>query len=90
MRLDMVTLQGASEAVLQLPEHMKLNPLFCGWVTHLLVTRIRGPCLVEDRGAKRLKTDAVEVLLLHVDGPSGRGSVVMADIQHNVWVILLT
>ena len=37
MQLDMVTMQGAflnnvgaSEALLQLPEHMKLNPLLCG------------------------------------------------------------
>ena len=48
------------------------------------------PCLVEDRGAQRWKAAPVEVLILLVDGPSGRGSVVMADIQHNVWVILLS
>ena len=79
---------GASEALLQLPEHMNLNPLLCGWVSPMLETRIRGPCLMGDRGAQRLKAAPVEVLLLLVDGPA-RGSVVMADIQHNVWVILL-
>ena len=96
MQLDKVTVQGAfldnvgaSKALLQLPEH-KLNPLLCGWISPLLETRIRGLCLVEDRGARRLKTAPVEVLLLLVDGPSGRGSVVMADVQHNVWVILLS
>ena len=76
---------GASEALHQLPEHMKLNPLLCGWVSPLLETRIRGPCLVEDR-AQRMKAAPVEAVLLLVDGPPGRGSVVMADIQHNVWV----
>ena len=50
MQLNMVTVQGAfldnvvaSEALLQLPEHMKLNPLLCGWVSSMLETRIRGP-----------------------------------------------
>ena len=43
-----------------------------------------------DRGAQCLKAAPVEVLLLLVDGPSGRGSVVMADIQHNVWLTLLS
>ena len=97
MQLDMVTLQGAfldnvgaSEALLQLPKHMKLNPLLCGWVSPMLETRIRGACLVGDRGAECLKAAPVEVLLLFVDGRSGRGLVVMADIQHNVWVILLS
>jgi len=97
MQLDMVTVQGAfldnvgaSEALLQPPEHMKLNPQLCGWVSPKLETRIRGPCLVRDRGVRRLKAAAVEVLLLLVDGPPVRGSVVMADIQHNVWVILLS
>jgi len=95
MQLDVVTIPGAfldnvgaSEALLQLPKHMKLNPLLCGWVSSMLETRIRGPRLMGDRGAQCLKAAPVEVLLL-VDGPPGRGSVVMADIQHNVWVILL-
>ena len=93
----MVTVQGAfldnvraSKALLQLLERIKLNPLLCGCVSPLLETRIRGLCLVEDRGTQRLKAASVEVLLLLVDGPSGRGSVVMADVQHNVWVILLS
>ena len=43
-----------------------------------------------NRGAQRLKAAPVEVLLLLKDGPSGRGSVVMADVQHNVWVMLLS
>jgi len=96
MQLDMVTIQGAffdsmgaSEALLLLPEHMKLNALLCGWVSPMLKTRIRGACLVGDRGAQHLRAAPVEVLLLFVDGPSGRDSVVMADLQHNVWVILL-
>ena len=96
MQLDMVTVKGvfvdnvgASEASLQLPECMKLNPLLCGWVSPMLETRIRGPCLVGDRGAQRLKAALVEILLL-VDAPPGRGSVVTADIQHSVWVILLS
>jgi len=91
MQLDVVTIQGAfldnvgaSEALLQLPEHMKLNPLLCGWVSPMLGTRIRAACLVGDRGAQHLKAATVEVLLLLVDGPSGRDLVVMADIQHNV------
>ena len=97
MQLDMVTVQrvsleevGAYEALLQLPEQMKLNPLICGWVSPMVETRIRGSCLVGDREAQRLKAAPVEVLLLLVDGPPGRCSVVMADIQHNVWVILLS
>ena len=45
----------------------------------MLETRIRAPCLVGDREAQLL-----------VVGPPGRGSVVVADIQHNVWVILLS
>ena len=97
MHLDMVTVQGAfhdnvgaSEALLQLPEHMKLNPLLCGRVSPMLEARIKGPCLVGDREAQRLKAAPVEVLLLLVDGPPSRGSVVIADIQHNVWVILLS
>ena len=97
MQLDLVTVQrafldnvGAYEALLQLPEQMKLNPLLCGWVSPMLETRIRGPCLVGDREAQHLKAPAEELLLLLVDGPPGRGSVVMADIQHNVWVILLS
>ena len=57
MLLYMVTIQrafldnvGASEALLQLPEHIKLNPLM--WtVSPMLETRIRGPFLVGDRGA---------------------------------------
>ena len=95
MQLDMVTIQGAfldnvgaSEASLQLPECMKLNPLLCGWVSSMLETRFRGHCLMGDRGAQHLQAAPVEVLLLLVDGPPGRGTVVMADIQHNVWVIL--
>jgi len=50
MQLDMVTIQGAflnnvgaSEALLQLPEHMKLNPLLCGWVSSMLETKSRDP-----------------------------------------------
>jgi len=50
----------------------------------MLGTRIRGPCLVEDRGAQHLKATPVEAVLLLVDGPLCRNSVVMADIQHNV------
>jgi len=80
MQLDMVTVQeafldnvGAYEALLQLPKHMKLNPLLRGWVSPMLETRIRGPCLVGDRGVQRLKAAPVEVLLLLVDGPAGRG-----------------
>ena len=68
MQLDLGTVEGAfldsvgaSEALLQLPEHMKLNPLLCGWVSPILETRIRGPCLVGDRGAQRLKAAPVEV-----------------------------
>jgi len=67
MQLDMVTVQGALlvnvgayEALLKLPEHTKLNPLLCGWVSPMLESRIRGPCLVGDRGAQRLKAAAVE------------------------------
>jgi len=80
MQLDMLTIQGAfldnvgaTEALLQLPAHMKLNPLLCGWVSPMLETRISGPCLMGDRGAQRLRAAALEVLLLHVDGPPGRG-----------------
>ena len=58
----MVTIQGAfldnvgaSEVLLQLPEHMKLNPLLCGWVSPMVETRIREPHLMGDRGAQRLK-----------------------------------
>jgi len=97
MQLDMVTVQGAfldnvgaSEALLQLPEHMKLNPLLCGWVSPMLETRIRGPCLMGDRGAQRLKAAPVEVLLLLLDGPPGRGSVEIAELQHKVWEIVLS
>jgi len=67
MQLHMVTIQGAfldnvgpSEALLQLPEHMKLNPLLCGWVSPMLETRIRGPCLMGDGGAQRLKAAPLE------------------------------
>ena len=55
----------------------------------MLETRSRAPCLVGDRGAQRLKAAPVAVLLLLVNGPPGRGSVVMGDIRHSVWVILL-
>jgi hypothetical protein len=79
MQLDVVTVQGvflhnvgASEALCQLPEHMKLNPMLCGWVSLLLETRIRELCLVEDRGAQGLKAAPVEAVLLLVDGPSGQ------------------
>jgi len=64
---------GVSEALLQVPEHMKLNPLLCGWVSPMLETRIRGPCLVGDGGAQCLKAAPLEVLLFLVDGPPGRG-----------------
>ena len=97
MQMDMVTILGvfldnvgASEAWLQLPEHMKLNPLLYGWVSPMPETKIRGHCLVGDRGAQHLKAAPVAALLFLVDGPSGRGSVVTANIQHNVWVILLS
>jgi len=43
-----------------------------------------------DREAERLKAAPVAALLLLVDGPVVRGLVVVADIQHNVWVILLS
>jgi len=56
MQLHMTTVQGpflnnvgASEALLQLPENMKLNPLLCGWVSPMLETRIRVSCLMRDR-----------------------------------------
>ena len=74
----------------QLPEHVKLNPMLCGWVSPLLETRIRGPCLVEGRGAQGLKAAPVEAVLLLVDGPLCRGTVVKADIQHNALLILLS
>jgi len=52
MQLDMMTIQGAlldnvgaSEALLYLPENMKLNPLLSGWASPMLETRISGPCL---------------------------------------------
>ena len=64
--------------------------LLRGWASPMLETRIRGSCLMGNRGAQRLKAASAEVLLLLVDGPLGRGSIVMADIQHNVWVILLS
>ena len=69
---------------------MKLNPLLYGWVSPMPETKIRGHCLVGDRGAQHLKAAPVAALLFLVDGPSGRGSVVTANIQHNVWVILLS
>jgi len=47
----------------------------------MLETKIRGPCLVGDRGAQCLKAALLEVLLL-VDGPPGRDSFVMVDIQN--------
>ena len=93
----MVTVQGAfldnvgaSEALLQLPEHMKLNTLLCGRVSPMLEAIIRGPCLMGDRGAECLQAAPVAVLLLLMNGPPGRCSVAMVDIQHNVWVILLS
>jgi hypothetical protein len=68
MQLDMVTIQGvfldnvgASEALLQLPERMKLNPLLCGWASPMLETRIRGDCFIGDGGAQRLKAALLEV-----------------------------
>jgi len=67
-------------------QHMKLT----GWFSPMLETRIRGPCLMGYGGAQCLKAAPVEVLLLLVDGPLGRESLVMADIQHNVWIILLS
>ena len=80
MHLDMMVKKGVfldnvdvSEALLQLPEHMKLNPLLCGWVWPMLETRIRGPCLVGAGGAQRMKAAPLEVLLFLVDGPPGRG-----------------
>ena len=95
--LDMVNILGAfldnvgaSEALLQLPEHMILNPLLCGLISPMLETRIKGPCLVGNKGAQCLKAVPVEDLLFLVDGPPGRGSVVMGDIQHNIWVILIS
>ena len=81
---------GAYEALLQLPEHMKLNPLLCGWVSPKLETGIRGPCLMGDRGAECLQAAPVAVLLLLMNGPPGRCSVVMTDIQHNECLILLS
>ena len=97
MQLDMVTVQGtfldnvgAYEAILKLLGQMKLNLLLCGRVSPMLEIGIMGPCLVGEREAQRLKAAPVEVLLLLVDGPPGRCSVVMADVQHNVWVILLS
>jgi hypothetical protein len=48
-------------------------------------TRIRG-----GRQAQCLKAAPVEVLLLLVDKPPDRGLVVMADVQHNLGVILLS
>ena len=76
---------GASETLPQLPEHMKLNPLLCGWVSPMLETRIRGPCLVGDRSSTFEGCFSGSFILL-VDGPPGSDSVVMGDIPHNVWV----
>jgi len=80
MQLDLGTVEGvfvdsvgASEALLQLSEHMKLDPLLSRWVSPKLEDRISGPCFVGDRGAQLLKAAPVEVLLLLVDGPPGRG-----------------
>ena len=74
MQLDKMTIKGvfldnvgASEALLQLPEHIKLNPLLSGWVSPMLETRITGPSLLGYRGAQHLKAAPVEVLLLLVD-----------------------
>ena len=63
---------------------------FCWWASPMLETRIRGPYLVGARVAQCLKAAPVEVLLVLVDGPPGRGSVEMADRRHNVWEILLS
>jgi len=64
---------GASEALLQLPEHMKLNPLLCGWVSPMLETIIRGPCLMGDRGAQCLKAAPVEVFITSCGWTSWQG-----------------
>jgi len=68
MQMDMVTIQGvfldnvgASEALLQLPAHMKLNPLLCGWASPMLETRIRWDCFIGDRVAQCLKAAPLEV-----------------------------
>jgi hypothetical protein len=74
---------GAPEALL--PVHMKLNAPLCGWVNPMLEARIRG-----GRRAQCLKAVPVEVSLLLVNKPHDRGSVVMADVQHNIGVILLS
>jgi len=61
------------------------------WMGHFHAkNQNRGPCLIGNRGDQHLKVASVGVLLLVVDGPPGTGSVVMADIQHNVRVILLS
>ena len=92
----MVTIQGvfldnvgASEALLQLPEHMKLNPLMLMGQPHA-GNKNQGNLPHGRRGAQCLKAAPVLVLLFLVDGPSGRGSVVMAELQHNVWEVLLS
>jgi len=86
MLLDMVTVQGAFLIVW---EHLnparthEVEPTVMWRVSPMQETRIRGPCLVGDRGAQCLKAAPVGVLLLLVDGHPGRVSVVMTDIQHN-------
>ena len=81
MQLDMATVQGvfhnnvgASEALLQLPEHMKLNPLMLLSQPHAR-NQNQGTlsCGRGDRGVQCLKVAPMEVLLLLVDGPPGRG-----------------
>ena len=91
MQLDMVTIQGvfldnvgASGALLQLPEHMMLNPLLCGWVSPHARNQNEETLPHERRRSSIFEGCSIGSLLLLVDGPAGRVLVVMADIQHNV------
>jgi len=92
MQLDMVTIQGAflhNVGALEALLH-EVEPTVV-WMGQPHARNQNQGILPHGRlrSSTFLKSVPVEVSLLLVDGP-GRGSVVMADIQHNVWVILLS
>ena len=62
---------GASEALLQLPATHEVEPN--GWVSPMLETRIRGPCLMGDRGVQCLKSAPVEVFITPCGWTSWQG-----------------
>jgi hypothetical protein len=80
---------GASEALLQLSEHIKSNPLLYGWVSPMLETRI-GTMPHGSQKSSTFEGCSSGSFITPCGWTSWQGLSCNGWHQHNIWVILLS